>query len=262
MNTSTKPATKDEYVTWAKKELSIEWLAFRNQRYYEAVSEEMRRQFESGPIWEGFLEQLEEVSSQYLLDTQYQLLPPKPIPSFVTKPYASVIDKSYRKNIINNPNWPDPPTGDWIKPDNCYQKFNDIVRSTIVVRYLDGVEIIANVLKDICDSNKAQVDISMEARDNGYYACHCGVSQTFETSTPSWDTMTFTGCVELQITTQVQEVLRQLTHKYYEDRRISVAVTSKKWQWDYRGQDFTANYLGHILHYVEGMILELRDKRR
>ena len=35
-----------------------------------------------------------------------------------------------------------------------------------------------------------------------------------------------------------------------------------KWQWDYKSDEFTANYLGHILHYVEGRIVELRDKQK
>ena len=36
----------------------------------------------------------------------------------------------------------------------------------------------------------------------------------------------------------------------------------KIWQWNYKSDEFAANYLGHILHYVEGMIIEIRDKKR
>ena len=35
-----------------------------------------------------------------------------------------------------------------------------------------------------------------------------------------------------------------------------------KWQWDYKSDEFSANYLGHILHYVEGMIVEIREKQK
>jgi hypothetical protein len=30
--------------------------------------------------------------------------------------------------------------------------------------------------------------------------------------------------------------------------------------WNYRNDQFITTYLGHILHYVEGMIIEVRDR--
>jgi hypothetical protein len=30
----------------------------------------------------------------------------------------------------------------------------------------------------------------------------------------------------------------------------------------YRTEEFRANYLGHILHYIEGMIIDIRDKQK
>lgn len=33
-----------------------------------------------------------------------------------------------------------------------------------------------------------------------------------------------------------------------------------KWQWDYESDEFIPNYLGHILHYIEGMIMEVRKR--
>lgn len=68
--------------------------------------------------------------------------------------------------------------------------------------------------------------------------------------------------IEIQITTQLQEVIRSLLHKYYEDRRKGVEAEGTKWQWDYKSDEFVANYLGHILHYVEGMIMDIREKQR
>ena len=67
--------------------------------------------------------------------------------------------------------------------------------------------------------------------------------------------------VEIQITTQLQEVIRRLLHKYYERQRSGRSTSDLKWQWDYKSDEFAANYLGHILHYVEGMIMDVRDKR-
>jgi len=31
---------------------------------------------------------------------------------------------------------------------------------------------------------------------------------------------------------------------------------------DYKSPEFSSNYLGHIIHYVKGMIVEIRDKEK
>jgi hypothetical protein len=49
----------------------------------------------------------------------------------------------------------------------------------------------------------------------------------------------------------------------YEEMRVkSTKEDNRKWQWNYQSLEFSSNYLGHILHYVEGMILEVRDKQK
>jgi hypothetical protein len=52
-----------------------------------------------------------------------------------------------------------------------------------------------------------------------------------------------------------------LLHKYYEDKRKGIREEDIKWQWDYKSDELATNYLGHILHYVEGMIMEIREKQ-
>ncbi len=66
--------------------------------------------------------------------------------------------------------------------------------------------------------------------------------------------------VEIQITTQIQEIIKVLLHKHYEENRKTTVPKDYKWQWDYKSPEFSSNYLGHIIHYVEGMIVEIRDK--
>lgn len=51
-----------------------------------------------------------------------------------------------------------------------------------------------------------------------------------------------------------------MLHTYYEEQRRK-GKREDKWQWDYNSEEFSANYLGHILHYVEGMIMEVREKQ-
>ena len=67
---------------------------------------------------------------------------------------------------------------------------------------------------------------------------------------------------ELQITTQVQEgASENYFTPTYEERRITVEQEKSTWQWNYKSPEFAANYLGHVLHYVEGMIMGIREKQ-
>ena len=68
---------------------------------------------------------------------------------------------------------------------------------------------------------------------------------------------------EIQITTQLKEVMRQLTHGQHQERRQKERpAPDEKWQWDHRSKEFVPNYLGHMLHYLEGMIMQVRDQQR
>jgi hypothetical protein len=57
----------------------------------------------------------------------------------------------------------------------------------------------------------------------------------------------------------LQSALRELTHKLYEVRRQKVEPTRAEARWDYASAQFRAEYLGHTLHLVDAMILELRN---
>ena len=117
-------------------------------------------------------------------------------------------------------------------------------------------------IKFICEQQSLPCQIFFEAREEGYYAAHLYTKQKFEIPKVTWDTEKVEISIEIQITTQLQEVIRKLLHKYYEERRKKVKKEDVKWQWNYKSDEFIANYLGHILHYIEGMIMEIRGKQK
>ena len=135
------------------------------------------------------------------------------------------------------------------------------MRSLLVVKYLDGVTFAADQISEIAKAQGTTCDIELKAREEGYYAAHLYFPVACEIPCENWDTEKVTISVELQITTQVQEVIRKLLHAYYEERRITGEQESATWQWNYKSPEFGANYLGHVLHYVEGMIMEIREKQ-
>ncbi|MFZ2411542.1 MAG: hypothetical protein WAW23_08225 [Candidatus Methanoperedens sp.] len=256
-----KPKNIEEYKKWLKEQHKVE-ISDRTQTYYDSVTSKIKLDFENSEFWSQLTENLKEYNDEYLVGSGYQLLIPKFTPELITKSFDSFLLKTFRKNIIENNNWPESPKNGWILPTNWHLRINDSVRTLIVVKYLDGVDFLINKIKFLCEQNKCNCKIFLEAREEGYYAAHLYINEKFEIPKIDWNTEKIDVSIEIQITTQLQEVIRKLLHKYYENRRKKITKEDIKWQWDYKGDEFTANYLGHILHYVEGMIMEIRDKQK
>jgi len=255
------PENIDDYKKWLKKEHGIESLD-RTRTYYESVTSKTKKDFEKSDFWVQLTENLKEYDDEYLVKTGYPLLRPKSKPELYIKPFDSFLLKTFRKNFLENKNRPNEPEGGWILPSNWYSRINDIIRTLFVVKYLDGVEFMRDKIQFLCVQHSMECIVFLEAREEGYYAAHLYTKQEFEIPRVTWDTEKVNVSIEIQITTQLQEVIRKLLHKYYEDRRKRMEKEDIKWQWNYESDEFAANYLGHILHYVEGMIMEIREKQK
>jgi ppGpp synthetase/RelA/SpoT-type nucleotidyltranferase len=256
-----RPQNVDTYLRWLRKEHRID-LTAAGAPYYEAVSRKIREAFAGSPFWQGLAASLEKYEDEYRIKTGYQLFLSLRPPELFSKPHRSFLLKSLRRNVLDNAQWPAEPSGGWMLPENWLSRINDIVRTTVVVKYLDGVQFLADKIVGLAEGNGVKARIDLEAKEEGYYAAHVYVRSTFELPKVSWDTLKTDVDVEIQITTQLQEVIRRLTHKYYETRRETPRQEGPKWQWNYRSDEFAANYLGHILHYLEGMIMEIRERQR
>lgn len=249
-----------EYLDWLQQNTSDDPVPL-SQQYYQTVVQTISEQFKRSDFWIALVSAYKEIDSAYQLQTGYPLWTSPAMPELQYKPYDSFLLKTYRKNFLDNKNWPDAPNKGWILPSNWYSQIHDILRTRFVVKYLDGVEFVISRLQQLCNTNGIRNWPYYEAREEGYYAAHFYLKQEFEIPKPTWDTIVIDVSIEIQITTQIQEVIGQLTHKYYEERRETTKSKEQKWQWDYRSSEFVANYLGHILHYVEGMIMEIRDRK-
>ena len=260
MDNNNKPQNIYEYKTWLREQHNIE-VSDRTKRYYDAVVSKTADDFRNATLWKTIISQLEQNNQEYYLNKNYYLFTDTSPPELYKKPFDSFVLKTFRYNVLNNAKWPNEPDGGWILPSNWFSRINDMVRTYFVVKYLDGVIFFASKLMDLCDSLGCNSRVDYEAKEEGYYAAHFYVSFLCDVPREDWDTRDETISVEIQITTQLQEVIKRLLHKYYEQRREHLTATDIKWQWDYRSDEFATNYLGHILHYIEGMIMEVRDKK-
>ena len=259
--TNKKPKDINEYKKWLKEKHKIE-ISDKTQKNYDSVTNRIKIDFEKSDFWNKLTDNLREYDGDYLAKTGYNLLTHGFEPVLHEKSFESFLLKTFRINIIENKCWPDEPKDGWILPNNWFSRINDIVRTLFEVKYLDGVEFMINKVKSICEEYKMGCKVSLEATEVGYYAAHLYIKEKIEIPKVTWDTEWINVSIEIQITTQIQEVIRKLLHKYYEDARKRLEKEDIKWQWNYKNPEFATNYLGHILHYVEGMIMEIREKQK
>lgn len=253
--------TEDAYSDWLEEVLGFS-LDEVEREYYKNTASRLLAEFSESQFWQLVTSGLPNLHATYQQDTGFGLLAhPDQNPPVVKKPWDSVVLKSFRRNVLNNSNFPEPPSRGWTTPGNWFETVDDVLRTTIVVRYLDCVGLVQEMLVAAAAASNATFAVDYEAREEGYYAVHITVTSLLAAPTKAWEVQRLRVPVEIQICTQVQEVLRALTHKIYEVNRRTPRSTDTKWQWDCHSAEFVPNYLGHILHYADGMIMNVRHSR-
>jgi ppGpp synthetase/RelA/SpoT-type nucleotidyltranferase len=248
------------YETWLAEHGVPNINAHRN--HYQTVSQEVLRSFNECAFWKNVLPELPNIDDEYLITHKFPLIFNRR-PEIIVKPWQSFLQKTYRKNISTNIAFPNPPEGGWYLPSNWYNRIHDIVRTTITVKYLDGVPLVLEKLKTMANTEALAFDDQLEARIDGYYGAHFNCFKGCEIFTIEWTNIIESVALEIQITTQIKDVIKSLLHKYYETSRMSNKVSSiVDISWNYENDEFITAYLGHILHYVEGMIINVRDRER
>lgn len=255
------PTDIESFVAWLTKNYNYDHRRYTN--YYRIAVDALEQSLVKSAFWINFNVFLANVNAKYQEIHGNTLLESVKVPEINKKTLKSVIEKAYRKNVLNNDNFPgEPSKGGWILPANWFTSLHDILRTTIVVKYLDGVKFIVQQMNQYAISQNCGFTFDYEARDNGYYAAHTGVQMTLQMPTfVDLEPVAVQVSVEIQITTQLQSVVKDLLHTYYESDRIEHTDKSYQWQWDYKSPRFNTNYLGHMVHFVEGMVVDLRDKQ-
>ena len=237
---------------------------------YEHASAAVRHDFENSREFTDFLHQLHNYDAEYRNLYTYDLLMTKPDEvTLKPKQWDNFISKVWRKNVVHNINWhsdqwdheSSKPPGGWITPDDWYQRIHDIVRTRIVVKYFDGVQFLVQKMHTHFSATGCHCTPDWEAREDGYYAAHLNLTRDYQLPI-RLQLETKTVSVEIQVTTQIKDVITALTHRYYERKRRTLEPPDRKWQWDCDSTEFAPNYIGHILHYVEGAVMQIRRREQ
>jgi hypothetical protein len=255
-----KPTNLDEYHDWAKQNLSSDFRSPKIERLYETNLTNIYNAITEHKFFVFFSSQASRWQEEYNQKTCSDLFMGSNEPKLVKKPYKSAIEKSYGINILWNKNFPNEPKKGWINHQNIFMQFNDLVRGTLVCRFIDGPAFIAKKIVEYAKEHNLKYRKYSQERDDGYYAYHVYVSFSAKIFDMEWNEEDVQVEVEIQITTQLQEVLKDLTHKFYEKQRISLDKDTSKWKWDFASSRFKVGYLSHTLHLLESIILESRER--
>lgn len=231
------------------------------KNHYMAVTARVEAGFRNAEFWVNLGNDLSNINDLYKIDKKERLLNPV-APTITVKPWDSFLSKTFRKNILTNKNYPSPPDGGWVLPPDWTSKINDLVRTMFVVRYLDGVDFLSERLSQHIQNAKCFIRRDYEAKIEGYYAIHLYASASIEVPDLEYNSIERDFVFEIQITTEVKEFVKSILHHIYDSARISSDSHEKTWAWNYESDEFIAHNLGHMVHYVEGMLVQVRDRQR
>ncbi|EIV8646623.1 TPA: hypothetical protein NJ448_004524 [Vibrio parahaemolyticus] len=254
-----KPEGIEEYIEWAAENIGSQFNDQPLESLYETNMNNVFNGVSQHPFFVGFSNKARTWQTSYKEATNSDLFTDSNEPKLLVKPYSSVVEKTYRQNVLWNKKFPETPKGGWYDHSNLYCRLNDLVRGSMVCRFIDGPKFVANAIRAYAKEFNLESRQYSQERDDGYYAYHVYVKFPVTVYGLDWSKSDTFVEVEIQITTQLQEVLRSLTHKFYETQRLQSNTDRGKWKWEFKSSRFKVGYLSHTLHLLESVILESRD---
>jgi ppGpp synthetase/RelA/SpoT-type nucleotidyltranferase len=256
-----KPETPQQFSEW-----STEATCGRFSRYtptwYATGQNNLFTQLQDSEFFAQFATLLENSTTEFRQRSRAQLLAVGTAPEveWHKKSYESFLEKMFRKNCVENLNFPSPPLGGWVSLDSAFSAIDDIVRTTIFVAYADAPDFLAKQIEESAERFNLCVVHKDHVTEKGYYARHVYISLSVPIAslTAGGEFTDQKVAVEVQIATQLQGALREITHFMYERERLNGAQATD-WKRDFRSGRFRAAYMAHSLRFIEAMILEVRD---
>ena len=274
--------TFENYEEWYYNQVLIDLDDSGTENWYNIVTDAGCQKLQEHPFWTALKDSLGDWNATFVAEHEgYKLLEIAQQPQRIEKkPFRSAVNKSFRWNVRENSRWPEPPeilpstaptdTEDrdsedpdmWYGPNNWLTDFPDVFRIRLIAEYFDGVPFLAEKIEELAmQTTSIPPDVRFRASPDGYHAAHLGIYHKLETlDFPNKDSVELEVKLEIQIVTAIQESISKLLHNVYEEWRLN--GPPRDWEWDHESAAFSINYLGHTLHYLEGMIVNARDQRR
>ena len=277
--------SEEEYIQWYNDEFGQTLNGGQPAQWYKQVTDAGRTELKRSEFWRELRKELRSWDRAYTLaHNGHELLAPKQSTGIKIKDFQSTVNKSYRRNWLENkdrPNPPEPPPTTapgvkednpedvredkakdvrfWYGPHNWLTDFSDIFRARLVTSYFDGVKHLAYKVKELAKRTTQHTpELRLVAQQDGYHAAHLLVYH--ELTIDDFQTREFVPArvsLEIQITTDIQAKIIRMLHNVYKEWRVQGPPPD--WQWDHESTAFAINYLGSTLHYLEAMMVRTRD---
>lgn len=256
-----RPSSPDEFVRWSS-EATCGVFTQSTKAWYETSQNNLYAQVQEVPFFAELPETLKAIAEDYakVYGASLFAFEREPTVRWHKKPYKSFVEKLFRINCLHNPNFPHPPEGGWISLDRSYESIDDIVRTTLVVAYADAPYLLAERLAAVAKQAGLACALKDHAQEKGYYAHHVYPKVTIPVASTlaASDYVDRDVAIEIQITTELQGALREITHRLYERERLAGGL-EENWKSDFASGRFRAAYMAHSLRFIEAMIVDLRN---
>ncbi len=226
--------------------------------YWETLAancEQWARELDAGPFWVEAAKRLDQWRTEYKQQTTADLLAQTGMPSFVAKSADSTKAKVLRKC-----------RADTKAPEELYSTtgaavpaIDDLVRTRVVCRYIDGVEFLASKMEVLAKEMNLSPKRDREGRLEGYFAQHLTIDADvyYRLGGASQPTRIR---FEVQLASELATTMWNSSHPFYKFAQES-SKPAESWQWNPKDPQFIANQLGHVIHLADGLIVQLRGAK-
>jgi hypothetical protein len=256
--TAPSPAASEKDPAYA--EIEKQWPDVGIPGYWETLDENCKtwaNEISAGPFWSDARRLLPVWSSDYRANTQGDLVTQDELPLFVGKGR----DRAEQKTLSKWRKDPEFRVRAFGTRGPAVPNLTDLVRNRISVRFLDGVDFLAERLLDLAKTLRLEPERTVEGRSEGYFAHHITFKSDVFFRRGGVTAATQVLC-EVQIATDFSTRVWDATHGVYEATRVLEKDESTAWQWTPGDPRFISRQLGHMIHLADGLILQLRDSTR
>lgn len=236
--------------------------AIQLKLYYEGTVTQIDLFVNNCEFWNEFKKKYTNYDSIYLekFGSQLWARDQERPQSLNKKTYDSFINKLFRLSILEKKINDIETLKQYLSINHWPSIINDHVRTQLIVKFLDGSIYLEEVLSNLASYYNLKFKSEFKSKERGYHAIHCYVDIPMSLSDINYSPASHIISFEIQISTQLQEMIYQITHPFYETQRVE--LTNQKempWQWDYDKQEFAVGHIGHIIQYLEGTLVNMRN---
>lgn len=145
-------------------------------------------------------------------------------------------------------------------PDVPVPELNDLVRTRIACKYMDGVEFLTTHLFGLAEELGCDPKRMRQGKLEGYFAQHLTFTAPVIFRVGGAPKSVTIRC-EVQVATELSTRVWEAAHGIYEHARVQ-AESPDEWQWNPTDPRFISRQLGHMVHLADGLLIQLRDSMR